>query len=202
MNHEKMISTELYRPDAGLRLAGPYPGRRGEGVRAMLVVPHRRPSAGWRVVTFRDADGAAAAGGEAHAVAFLPAGARAPRCAEVADVLVLDGRGPSAVTAAGLRSVLAGNPGCAVAAACGADRCVTVVRDGPVVRFAGARRAGRGWPQTCGSFVYAWWAAGLAVASLAESLVLAGRLRPGEFEVAGGVTAVVTAPARTWRAAS
>lgn len=75
---------------------------------------------------------------------------------QVADVLLSPAAGTAAQVAAQLADVLDRFPGCMVAAAADAGRCIVAVRGGPVIVLGGLAGTERQCALACGSLAYAW----------------------------------------------
>ncbi len=92
-----------------------------------------------------------------------------------------------------LRRTLDRYPGCSVAVGRRPRGHLVVTRDGSVVSTRGPSSADELWAPICGSFLYCWTAAGLAVAELPRTVLVVGRFRasagagPGYLETVGRV---------------
>ncbi|TDB92856.1 hypothetical protein [Actinomadura sp. 7K534] len=201
---ERLVVTRLYTLERVLCLTRPGDGG-AAGIPAVLTIPRGGHPREPRLVLLGDRGLPAAsrlgppAVVDCHVVASR--GTTADRW-DLADVLV---DRPARVPV-GLADRLAGrlhrHPGAGVAVAARPGGHLAVTRDGAAVTMRGSPGTGEVWDPNCGSFLYCWSAAGLAVAELARALLLVGRYTargtgPGSLETAGRVE--VTAVAATRR---
>ncbi|TDE20823.1 hypothetical protein [Actinomadura sp. 6K520] len=208
---ERLVVTRLHTLERVLCLTRPGDGG-AAGVPAVLTIPRGGHPREPRLVLLGDRDVPAAARlgppavVDSHVVASCRTTAAGGRAGadrrDLADVLV---DRPARVPV-GLADRLAGrlhrHPGAAVVVAARPGGHLAVTRDGAAVAMRGSPGTGEVWAPNCGSFLYCWSAAGLAVAELARALLLVGRYTargtgPGSLETAGRVR--VTAVATTGR---
>lgn len=194
---ERLIVTRLFTLDRVLCLTRPGDGDGAEGTPAVLTLPRGGLPREPRLVLLggRDVHGAPRLGEpafvDAHTVAWCD-GRAGPDGRELADVLVDRAARVPVGLADRLHRRLGRYPGCSVVVARRHGGQVAVTRDGPAVTVRGSSGAAEVWDPICGSFLYCWSGAGLAVAELARAVLLVGRYTardtgPGNLEIAGRV---------------
>ncbi|MGP4026006.1 hypothetical protein [Actinomadura sp. 3N407] len=206
---ERLVFTRLYTLERVLCLTRPEDaaGPRAGGVPAVLTIPRGGHPREPRLVLFGDRDAGTSRLGtpafvDSHVVACCDDRAGADRW-ELADVLMDRAlRFPFGLPDR-LRRRLDRYPGCGVAVARRHGGQLAVTRDGSAVAARCPPEAGEVWAPVCGSFLYCWSAAGLAVAELTRAVLLVGRFtargaRPGRLETVGRVQ-VTALPATAGR---
>jgi hypothetical protein len=197
---EGLVITHVYGLDQVLCLTRPGDGAadRADGAPAVLTIPRGGCPHEPRLVLFGDHDSSGAAGlgsllfSDSHVVASHDDRADDGR-RELADVLTGGGYRVSFGARDRLRRRLDRYPGCSVALVRQRGGHLAAVRDGATVVTRNSPGADEMWASVCGSFLYCWWVAGLALAELPRAALIVGRFtvpaggRPGFLETVGRV---------------